>query len=36
VEAVKPYQEVDMNHEDERWITQVIITVLCFYVEIEW
>jgi hypothetical protein len=36
VEAVKPYTAVDPHHDDERWVTQVIITVLCFYVGVEW
>lgn len=38
VDACKPYTHSDPDPVtlDERWAKQVIITVLCFYVGIEW
>lgn len=36
IEAVQPYTTVATTTKPERWKNQVIITVLCFYVGVEW
>lgn len=36
VDACQPYTAIDLDNDDERWVTQVVVEVLCFYVEVEW
>ncbi|MBA7639534.1 hypothetical protein ES703_47193 [subsurface metagenome] len=36
IDACKPYTRVDPETQDERWVTQIIITLFCFYMDILW
>jgi hypothetical protein len=33
---VHPYTVTDPNSDDERWAVEFVITVLCFYLDVEW
>jgi hypothetical protein len=36
IEAVRPYTTIATTAKPARWKKQVIVTILCFYVGIEW
>jgi hypothetical protein len=36
IEACRPFTTIDPKSDDARWVTQVEITFLCFYLAIRW
>lgn len=36
IEACKPYTAYNPKTRDERWVAQIIVTFLCFYLDARW